>query len=215
LWERLQVQWFDGDATAGRHAVRGIIRRAAKSIDLLDPYFGRDDLLGFPLATSVHGLPVRILTSAEVCAKQDDSGAENGITLLANLERIRSRDPRIAIEVRVMEGRKSPIHDRFLIADGTVWVLGSSLNEFGDRGTLLLRLPTPPQGAGEGVAPISIARDVFQDWWKRGDERCPRLEEWVRRRREARGRETVLVRLTRSKTVFSEAWRRLREVWLA
>lgn len=62
LWGRLQVQWFDGNATAGRQAVRSIIRRATKTVDLLDPYFSKNDLLGFPLATSVHGQAWRRLS---------------------------------------------------------------------------------------------------------------------------------------------------------
>ena len=35
------------------------------------------------------------------------------------------------------------IHDRFLLCDDKVWMLGSSLNAYGTRGTMLLRLPEP------------------------------------------------------------------------
>jgi hypothetical protein len=39
-------------------------------------------------------------------------------------------------------GDKPPVHDRFLVLDeDTVWMLGSSLNELGKRGTTVLRLP--------------------------------------------------------------------------
>jgi hypothetical protein len=48
-----------------------------------------------------------------------------------------------ATEVRVMGGKSSAIHDRFLLVDERVWLLGSSLNEFGSRGTMLVELPLP------------------------------------------------------------------------
>jgi hypothetical protein len=43
------------------------------------------------------------------------------------------------VSVRVMSGER-PIHDRFLIVDEKVWHLGSSLNAFGTRGTMLIEL---------------------------------------------------------------------------
>lgn len=214
-WGQLRIQWFDGDATAGRQAVRDIVRAATKNIDLLDPYFSGNDLLSFAIATSVQSLPVRILTSAEMCSKSDnESDLEHGEALLATLQNVRARDPRLSLEVRVMVGGKSPVHDRFLISDEAVWVLGASLNEFGDRGTLLLRLPRPPVH-GEGGSPVtSISRDVFEAWWARGDELCPLLEDWVRRR-SARSRQTFFGRVKRSATVLKDAGRRLRGVWRA
>lgn len=43
-------------------------------------------------------------------------------------------------EVRVMHGKDPPIHDRFLIVDDHVWLLGSSFNEFGARGSMMVRI---------------------------------------------------------------------------
>lgn len=36
---------------------------------------------------------------------------------------------------------KAALHDRFIIADEKMWMLGCSLNEFGVRATTLIRVP--------------------------------------------------------------------------
>lgn len=45
------------------------------------------------------------------------------------------------IECRVLTGKKAELHDRFIVADDNVWMLGCSLNEFGSRATTLIRVP--------------------------------------------------------------------------
>ena len=44
------------------------------------------------------------------------------------------------IACRVMKG-KAALHDRFIITDEKMWMLGCSLNEFGVRATTLIRVP--------------------------------------------------------------------------
>jgi hypothetical protein len=217
LWKQLRVRWFDGDPTAGGKAVRDIIGSARRTVRLLDPYFSRNDLLRFGLATSIHRLPVQILTSAEFCEQDDDElNVENGEALLTALESVRHQDPRLSIDVRVMLGRKSPVHDRFLIVDETVWVLGASLNEFGDRGSLLLRLPPPPARATPDASPsISIERDVFLVRWGGGDDVSPTLEDWVRRRRTGRRSMGFLARIRRSAELIVRTTHRIHQVWRA
>ncbi len=39
--------------------------------------------------------------------------------------------------------RQSPIHDRLLVVDDEAWLLGSSFKDFGNRGTMLVKLPKP------------------------------------------------------------------------
>jgi hypothetical protein len=71
--------------------------------------------------------------------------AAQGDLLARYLEAAKRQDRRTNIEVRVSSGEPPPIHDRFLIQDENVWLLGSSLNSFGERGTMavLLADPTP------------------------------------------------------------------------
>ncbi len=75
------------------------------------------------------------------------------------------------VEIRVMPGESPPVHDRFISVDNRVWLLGSSLNEFGKRGTMLLQLPDPD--------PV---RENLERYW---DTSIP-LRDWVAERRVSR-----------------------------
>lgn len=219
-WSATAFRWFDKDSLGGTQAIRDIIQSASKSVDLLDPYFGRRDLLEFALATTKHGLPFRVLTSADFCTSGDDPDLkiERGDALAKTLDSVRTQDPRLSIEVKVMPGPKSPVHDRFLIVDGTVWVLGASLNEFGSRGSLLMKLPAPPVDGTSGSPAFSVSMSVFDAHWGTSDA----LADWVRRRAISRTGSpsssrpvTLQDRALSTKTVLGEALQRLREVWRA
>ena len=222
-WSQLALQWFDENAMAGTQAIRNIIGTARKRIDILDPYFGRIDLRSFALATTRHGLPVRVLTSASFCTTEDTGlGIENGDALQQELASVQAQDPRFAIEIKVMAGAKSPVHDRFLIVDDAVWVLGASLNEFGSRGTLLWRLPPPSVRGPGGALAFSFTKDVFDAHWSRAEELSTPLEKWVARRRLLRARppartapKSVANRFRETRALAIDALRRIGEVWRA
>ncbi|HSQ41395.1 MAG TPA: VPA1262 family N-terminal domain-containing protein, partial [Fibrobacteraceae bacterium] len=109
-WANTAFRWFDKDSIAGTQAIRDIIRSAGKSVDLLDPYFGRGDLMEFALSTTRYGLPFRVLTSHDFCTsgKDSDLKIEHGDALAKTLESVRTQDPRLNIEIKVMPGDKSP-----------------------------------------------------------------------------------------------------------
>jgi hypothetical protein len=75
--------------------------------------------------------------------------------------------PQQKIECRVLRGNKSPLHDRFLVVDDEVYLLGSSLNEFGSRTTTISRAPAP----GEMIKQA-------ETWWA-DNEICPPIEELI------------------------------------
>jgi hypothetical protein len=68
---------------------------------------------------------------------------------LQALQRFESLDSTNTVEVRVMAGDKAPIHDRFVHVDDDLWLLGSSLNEFGSRGTTAVKLANAPKVAAD------------------------------------------------------------------
>jgi len=172
-WAATAFQWFDKDSVAGTLAIREIIQTASKAVELLDPYFGRDDLLEFALATTRRQLPFRVLTSHDFCTSREETDVkrEFGDALAEALDSVRAQDSRLNIVIKVMPGQKSPVHDRFLIVDGTVWVLGASLNEFGSRGTLLMKLPANPET-------FSVLANIFEPHWASSTA----LGEWVAQR---------------------------------
>jgi len=219
-WAQTAFRWFDNDNVGGTQAIRDIIQSASKSIDLLDPYFGRSDLQQFALATTRHGLPFRVLTSADFCTSGDDPDLriEHGDALARTLASVRAQDPRFNIEIKVMPGQKSPVHDRFLIVDEIVWVLGASLNEFGSRGSLLMKLPASPAENNASSRAFSVSETIFNARWASSDA----LHDWVKRRaalrtdaRQSSRTATLKDRLQSTKTMLEEALRRIREVWRA
>jgi hypothetical protein len=216
IWNQLRVQWFDKDANAGRQAIRDIIGSARKRVDMLDPYFGANDLMSFAVATSVRGLPVRILTSSDYCQTLDsEHQIESGELLMRTLHSIRAQDPQLSIDIKVMPGKKSPIHDRFLIVDGTTWVLGASLNEFGDRGTLLIRLPPPPRGSGPRSEAISIPDDVFNKRWLDPVNHAEPIEEFVAGRKARRQHRSWQDRVRETMNLCLRTYRDVQELWRA
>jgi hypothetical protein len=140
--ERSGQRLFNDDTGAAISFVRQIIGRATKSVRIVDPYFGLADLMSFGLANATTGVTIQVLTSAEYLRNKNDEGNENGTLLWRGVETIRRQSA--GVEIRVGLGDRAPIHDRFLILDDDVWLLGSSLNEFGSRGTMAVKVPHPP-----------------------------------------------------------------------
>lgn len=65
-----------------------------------------------------------------------------GAMLVDAEHHVREQVPSTNIEIRVGRGNKAPVHDRFIVLDmKDVWLIGSSLNELGSRGTTVVRLP--------------------------------------------------------------------------
>lgn len=70
-----------------------------------------------------------------------------------------------------MTGDKPLIHDRFLIIDDEVWFSGNSLNDIGNRLSMLIRLPNP----GEIL-------DVLKELESKPERRIETMEEWKNKR---------------------------------
>jgi hypothetical protein len=215
-WDAAQVRWFDKDATGATQAIRDIVGAAQKGVDFLDPYFGAMDLFRFAPATSIRDLPVRILTAADFCSTRvSPNRVENGQLLMDALASLRSQIPHLQLEIKVMLGEKSPVHDRFLIVDGTTWVLGASLDEFGQRGSLLLRLPDPPVKERSNEKELSIPVDVFVKIWSGGTKQVESLQDFIARRKAEHQVESLTSRLARTLHCCRKAYDRMGEIWRA
>ena len=142
----LMQTWFNGDKKEATHFVREVIGESQEDLLIVDPYFGVQELMSFALAVRNSKLTIRILTSADYLRKpvEENSLVENGDVLQRAVESVRKSESDLAtLKVGVMMGVRPDIHDRFIKTPSSVWVLGSSLNEFGSRGTLTMRLPFP------------------------------------------------------------------------
>ena len=68
------------------------------------------------------------------------------------------------------------MHDRFIVIDKEVYILGSSLNEFGSRATTLFKVPKP-----------KVLREQVKRWFKNKKQSIS-IDEWVKNHNEIGGK---------------------------
>lgn len=163
-----EQRWFREAASDAVEALRALIGNAKGEVFVCDPYFEAGDLLKIILAIADPQTTVRVLASARHL--KADHGAV-GEALDAALVEAVAAPPVSPIEIRVMPGKQAPIHDRFLALGDAMWMLGASLNHFGDRGTLMVRVPDPEP----------VRADLEEIW-----NASPGLAAWLAPRRSAR-----------------------------
>ena len=147
LGHQLDQRWVRGDPEGAAEIIRSKIRAAAKAVFIVDDFFTARELLRFGLAVSNSTVPIRILSSTagltEIGRREESMASTSSRptetsrarAMAATLADVLSKPHANPISIRLMKGRPE-VHDRFLIVDDQAWSLGSSLNEFGDRGTL-------------------------------------------------------------------------------
>ena len=153
-------QWFHNVPSKAAQWVRQKISSARDTVLIVDPYFAGRELLAFGHAVSRPDIDLRILTSTLVI------DANSGSQLLAILDRTFESYP-TKPEVRILSGDPPPVHDRFLVVDGTVWFSGNSLRTIGERAGMIVRLPDPE--------PVIVRLEVFWD-------NAPSLADWLSNR---------------------------------
>ena len=153
-------QWFHNVPSEAAQYIRQKIDSARDTVLIVDPYFAGRELLAFGHAVSRPDIDLRILTSTLAI------DANSGSQLLAILDRTFESYP-IKPEVRILTGDPPPMHDRFLVVDGTVWFSGNSLHTIGERAGMIVRLPDSE--------PVIVCLEAF---W--GD--APSLSDWLSNR---------------------------------
>jgi hypothetical protein len=148
---RDSIRWFNGDVDEATKFVRKLISAGRKTVLIVDPYFDRTELARFTLANATRGVTCRVLTSKMFLRDNSEPGKsrQREKEFLQALQTFASLDSTNTVEVRVMAGDKAPIHDRFVHVDSHLWLLGSSLNEFGSRGTTAVQLSHAPGVAAD------------------------------------------------------------------
>lgn len=158
----LGLKWFDNAAEA-QTAVREIIGNARRAFTVIDPYFGPEEVRNFAAAVTAGDVSIRIVTSEECLRRAPEDGSEPIASamenILSNFVDLGWAKP----EVLVMRGRHAPLHDRFLIADGRVWLSGNSLNAIGKRASVLIELPNPQEVLNH-LGPIIAGAEPFAAW---------------------------------------------------
>jgi hypothetical protein len=161
--------WFRGNREEARAYVRGLLHRAMRRVLVVDAYTGAEELFTYLLAVGAEDVTIQVLTSAELLTKSQSATEitkTKADVLTSNLGVLRGTTRMNPFEVRVMTGSRPDIHDRFLLLDDKLWLLGSSLNEFGARGTMLVSVPDPEPVVREVLAVWDVA-PLFDDWYQR------------------------------------------------
>jgi hypothetical protein len=146
-------RWFSGRYEEAIDTVHKLIQDARQRVVIVDPYFARPELR-FAVAVSRIKVPVSVLTS------HDGLKGEPQDSFVESVDRITSTPNTNPLEVRVMAGKG--IHDRFLVIDDRVFLLGSSLNKFGDRGTMIVQLHNPGAVRDELLRELAAGKPLHQ-----------------------------------------------------
>jgi hypothetical protein len=169
---RAEQRWFRNQAIDAVAELRALVGRTKGPIFAIDPYFSGEDLLRVLLVVRDPKICVDILVGAEHLRQARGPEGEEGERLAGTLSEVVASGRINPIEIRVMEGATPAIHDRFLHLDKDLWMLGSSLQAFGSRGTLLVKVPDPEPVVGD-------LRAVWND--------SIALSIWLEKRRASRG----------------------------
>ena len=165
---------FYNDHQGARRDVRRRMANARHNILVVDSYFSYKEL-DYVLTVNRLSVAIRVLTSAKVLRQNPTRGKENeqldpaqqdGYRLMERLSELRQQRYSNAVSIRVLEGQESPMHDRFLVVDGTVHILGNSLNAIGENFSVLLTSPDSKALTAQ-----------LQAFW---DDAVP-LEDWLAR----------------------------------
>lgn len=138
----LDFVFYDGDKNTQKENLKKstadvirILNTAHERIYICDTFFDAKALGRFVLPMESRSVPVRILSG-----KKELKSDGKRLKLAEAINEMNGKGIS-NITCRLLIGKKAELHDRFIVADDQVWMLGCSLNEFGDRATTLIRVP--------------------------------------------------------------------------
>lgn len=142
LEQSLDFIFFDGEKNEAEKnhqraiaCVERILNHTENVCYICDSYFDVDTLCQFVAPIKIPNVEVRVISSKERLAADDRE------KLKKKTEEMRTAGV-ANVHCRMLKGDKSALHDRFIVSDDKVWMLGCSLNEFGKRATTLIRVPS-------------------------------------------------------------------------
>ena len=162
LAARLGLQWLE-DSDAAQEAIRAIVAGVRRSVTVVDPYFGPGQIRDFAMAVTAVDISVRIVTSEECMRRMLSGTTEPVAEAMGRAIEEYTASGWSRPDVLVMKGRHAPVHDRFLVTDGRVWLSGNSLNAIGQRASVLIEVPNADEIVNR-LAPYVDAALPFTAW---------------------------------------------------
>jgi len=138
--ENLDFAFFDGIAKdeniqRAKKFIESILNCSKDKLYICDPYFDKEVLESFVLGVKKVNVNVKILM-AKTWEKQSDA------LQMKNMIDEYNQDTRLEpISCKVMKGN-SDLHDRYIVADDVVWLIGTSLNNIGKKISTIVKIPS-------------------------------------------------------------------------
>ena len=132
--------YFPGGESSRAEAtqtLRELIGRARRKVTVVDPYFSIDDAMSLLQFVTSGRCKVRFLAGKSQLARASLDFTTEEFRFSSELARLPPKFP-FSVEARKMTGTGA--HDRWLQVDGAIYSLGSSINHFGERATMLFKL---------------------------------------------------------------------------
>ena len=154
--DALTYVFFDGDKDKAEEnerkaeeTVMKILNKANKCCYICDMYFTVKTLVRFVMPVKMTNVEVRILSSKEELKAKDITELKEGCEAMIEKDVVN-------VSCRLLRGEKAALHDRFLVADDQVWLVGCSLDEIGKRATTISRVPADYS---------KKILDRIEEWW--------------------------------------------------
>lgn len=152
LYNNKIFMYFDGTEEKekiAKQTVKDLLQAVKKTCVVCDPYFSVEDFENYILPLTARNCLIQIITTENKLAKSrkggviDKSSGQELEKILGQLESVSLN--RSQIECYVLNNTpddKTPLHDRFFIVDDNAYLMGSSLNHFGEKATTLYKTPS-------------------------------------------------------------------------
>lgn len=142
--ERYGQRWFEeGSRAEAVQLIREVLRAARTRVIIADPYLGNLQIGQFLYAVHGSEVTVTLLTTDQAfnptLTETKRALLESFRSGLEDLEKTQKLKP----DVKIIPS--SSLHDRFLVVDEDVWFLGNSLNSFGEKASMIVRIPNPTE----------------------------------------------------------------------
>lgn len=134
-----------------RNYVRSLLNRASKRCMVCDDFFDAPDFGNFLYHVKNESVDMRVLSSL------GDMGAECALRLSHVVDDYNKAMGRECAFARMLRGKRSIVHDRFIVCDDDIWAVGASFNELGARASVIYKIP---HDAGMKII------GTLEDWWR-------------------------------------------------
>lgn len=134
-----------------KHYVMALLNKATKRCMICDDFFDAPDFGNFLYRVSNENVNLRVLSS------MGDMGANCAIRLSHVVDKYNNAMGHDCAFARMLKGKRSIVHDRFIVCDDTIWSVGASFNELGARASIIYKIPHE--------AGLIIIKNL-EDWWR-------------------------------------------------